>query len=165
MSQTEEHSPGWSDPSLPLPRCFAHLQNWIVQSFGLPLQSNTAAQQWEVCPHFWTVTDYASCQSLFSFRVSSEEAKRQRSIVCKNELIRKHRGDSPWMNLLTSMSRLSSPVTIWILLNASSRASRDSSPESILLCSFSSDTGTNENTGTSELSGTTSVSITHCFKC
>lgn len=43
--------------------------------------------------------------------------------------------DSPWMNLVTNKSKLSSPVMVWILLNTSSRASCDSSLESIL-CSF-----------------------------
>lgn len=41
----------------------------------------------------------------------------------------------PWMNLVTNKSKLSSPVMVWILLNTSSRASCDSSLESIL-CSF-----------------------------
>lgn len=43
--------------------------------------------------------------------------------------------DLPWINLVTNKSKLSSPVMVWILLNTSSRASCDSSLESIL-CSF-----------------------------
>lgn len=48
------------------------------------------------------------------------------------------------MNRVTSMSRLSSPVTVWILSNTSSRASSDSSPKSVLFCSFTTDTGLNK---------------------